>query len=152
MRKGCGGVAENERYGRKQMNRVWENMFLAVVALAVLPALLVRAAEPTRPAERADDPVRVTIDAATRDAVEALVDEIARARLSGRVTAGQLLRDTASFDELRKTLQQAEQVGGPRWVDDRTCQVQLQVSGMRVAATLRRVAGANPDLSPLRAA
>ena len=111
-------------------------------------APLLRAAELAR-GDSAQDLVRATVDAATRDAVESLLEEIGRLSLSGRVSVGKLLRDTSSFDELRKTLRQSEQVGGPRWTDDRTCQVQLQVSGTRIATALSRIAAANPDRSPL---
>jgi hypothetical protein len=122
---------------------------LAALAIMML-AMPARAADTTARSRSGDDPTRAAIDAATNDAVEALIDDISRLQLTRRVSVGQFLRDTAAYDDLRKVLRQSEQVGGPRWSDDRTCQVELQVSGTRVAAQLRRIAAAYPDLTPVQ--
>jgi hypothetical protein len=51
-----------------------------------------------------------------------------------------------------RVLQRAQQMGGPRWIDDHTCQIELQISGPVVAQQLKRVAAADPRRSPLAAA
>src|SRR5688572_30066136 len=123
-----------------------------VLVLMLAVGGLARSAEVTRVSTSSgEDLVRGTVEAATRDAVEGLLEEVGRLGLSDRVSVARFLRDTASHDELRKTLRQAEQVGGPRWLDDRRCQVELQVSGVRVALALQRIAAANPDRTPLPA-
>src|SRR5204862_7590703 len=39
--------------------------------------------------------------------------------------------------------------GGPRWIDDQTCQVRLEISGQRVAQALISIAQSNPKKSPI---
>lgn len=98
-----------------------------------------------------DDPRRVQIEAATERAVDRLRADIGAARITPNLTVDDFLRRTASSDELRKVLQESQQIGGPRWIDDQTCQVQLESSGDTVAAALVSIARAKPDRSPLPA-
>jgi hypothetical protein len=92
---------------------------------------------------------RFQVAAATRDAVSNLVDEISNTYLTRNLTVGEFLRKTDSAAEFRKTLERAEQIGGPRWIDDRTCQIELQISGPIVARALMRIATANARQSPI---
>jgi hypothetical protein len=99
-----------------------------------------RAAEPlTRAQERA----------AIEDAVQGLLSDVSRMSLSRDLTVGDFLRRTRSTDEVVKTLQRAQQLGGIRWIDEQTCQVELQISGPVVGAALVRAAAANPRTTPL---
>src|SRR5690349_15025028 len=81
------------------------------------------------PAWAADDVARPQVLAATKDAVSNLLDEVARVPLNVRLTVGDFLRQTRSTEEMVRVLQRAQQMGGPRWVDDHTCQIELQISG-----------------------
>ncbi|HEY7119497.1 MAG TPA: hypothetical protein VH475_23095 [Tepidisphaeraceae bacterium] len=97
----------------------------------------------------AEDLARSQVQAATKDAINGLLDEVSRTPLSRSLSVGEFLRRTRSTDELVKTLERAQQMGGPRWIDDQTCQVELQISGPVVAQALKRAAAANPKESPL---
>jgi hypothetical protein len=92
---------------------------------------------------------RSQVRAATADAVENLLDEVSRASLTRNLTVDDFVRRTNSRDELVKVLQRAQQIGGPRWIDDHTCQIELQISGPVVGAALKRIAAANPRHAPL---
>jgi hypothetical protein len=125
--------------------------------LMLLGSLLLIAAAPapTTGQERVpavperEKPERPQVAAATAEAVANLRDTIERASINRRVTVAEFLRRTAAEDELTKGLQRAELVGGPRWVDNDTCQVQLEISGPRVASILQTIAIAHKDDSPV---
>jgi hypothetical protein len=96
-----------------------------------------------------DGGARAQVQVATRNAVNNLLDEVSSTRLTRTVSVGEFARRTGSTDELIKVLQRAQQIGGPRWIDDNTCQIELQISGPIVAQALKRAAAANPKQSPL---
>jgi hypothetical protein len=96
-----------------------------------------------------DEGGRAQVRAATADAVSNLLEDVSRISLTRNLSVGEFLRRTNSTDELVKVLQRAQQVGGPRWVDDHTCQIELQISGPVVAGALNRIAAANPRATPI---
>ena len=100
-------------------------------------------------ARAADDAAGAQVRAATKDAVANLLDEVSRVPLTRNLSVGEFVRRTNSADELAKVLQRSQQIGGPRWIDDNTCQIELQISGPLVAAALKRAAAANPRRAPL---
>jgi hypothetical protein len=104
-----------------------------------------------RPAIAQDDAVRAQVQAATDNAVSQLREQIISSRISAMLSVGHFLDQTDSVQALNDTIERAEQIGGPRWIDDQTCQVQLQISGARVAYALVSVAAAHPKRSPLPA-
>jgi hypothetical protein len=96
-----------------------------------------------------DEPPRAQVIAATKDAVANLTDEVYRASLTRSLSVGEFVQRTRSGDEFSKVLQRAQQIGGPRWIDDHTCQIELQISGAVVGQALKRIAAADPRRSPL---
>ena len=96
-----------------------------------------------------EDPRRTQVSAATASAVSTLRQQVLGAPLSRDLTVQDFLDRTGGADDLNRTLQRAEQIGGPRWIDERTCQVRMEIAGSRLAETLGRLAAANPDKSPL---
>jgi hypothetical protein len=60
-----------------------------------------------------------------------------------------LLSRTGDDTLLSQALQNAQSVGGPRWVDDHTCQVRLEISGSELADLLVKEAREHPERSPL---
>jgi hypothetical protein len=104
------------------------------------------------PTVQASDPARAQVAAATANAMSALRNDIASARITPSLTVGQFLEQTNSMDALNDTIARAQQIGGPRWIDDQTCQVRLEISGMRVVYTLRSIANIRANLSPIPAA
>jgi hypothetical protein len=103
-------------------------------------------------AQQADAKTRQEqVAAATSNAVASLRDQIAQQSMARNLTVGEFLNRTEGNDALNKTLQRAEQIGGPRWVDDQTCQVRLEITGQRVADALAQIAAVNPKTTPLPA-
>jgi len=107
-------------------------------------------AETTRKfAPQYDESVRSdTVRAATVSAVRNLYTEIGRQPLKGDLSVRKFLRSMEMENEFMKTLQGAEQVGDPRWVDS-TCQVQLEIPTTRVSYALRQLADSRQKNSPI---
>jgi len=110
-------------------------------------------AETTRRyAPQYDEAVRAdTIRAATSNAVRNLYEEVGRQQLSDNLSVRAYLHSMKLEDDFVKTLQSAEQVGDPRWVNS-TCQVQLEIPATRVSYALRQFADANPRKTPISGA
>jgi hypothetical protein len=117
---------------------------------AVIILLLVLVADVFAQAERARLD-RDKLAAATAAAVAGLKDAIARETVAPGVTVGALLDRTKGHGRLLDALRRAEQPGGPRWVDDKTCQVRLEISGKRVADALVGIAASQPKKTPIAA-
>ncbi len=98
-----------------------------------------------------EDPARAQVAAATANALGALRSDIRSARITPTLTVAQFLDRTNAADLFDDTIEQAQQIGAPRWVDDQTCQVQLELSGAKVAYSLVSIAAARSRLSPLPA-
>src|SRR5688500_5737051 len=90
------------------------------------------------------NPRRDQVAAATARAVERLRAQIAREQVGRNVTVADILKSTGGNDNLVKTLQRSQMIGGPRWLDDQTCQVRLEIAGPRVAAALLQIVSAKP--------
>jgi hypothetical protein len=65
------------------------------------------------------------------------------------LTVADLADKIDSEDQLGKTLSKAQRIGGPRWLDDQTCQVRLEISGTAVAETLTQLVADNESKSPI---
>jgi len=99
-----------------------------------------------------DDVRRAGIAAATDSAVASLVGQIEPEPVAGQLTVKQFLDQTNAQDEFRAALARVEPMGGPRWLDDQTCQVRLQVSGTEVIVDLANIAVAHKQTAPIAAA
>ena len=98
----------------------------------------------------AEDRRRDQIHAAHADALAAVMDDIRTARITDELTVGQFLNRTGGEDRLRALVQrEAEQIGATRWPNKDTCQVQLEVAGLDVAAELGAIAAEHPERSPV---
>src|SRR5947207_5178297 len=97
----------------------------------------------------AQDARRDQIAAATCRAVDLLRNEIAQESIGRNVTVSELLDRTNSTDTFNKTLQRSQMIGGPRWIDEQTCQVRLDISGPRIRQALVSIAASNPKKSPV---
>src|SRR5439155_22200956 len=98
-----------------------------------------------------DDTHRSRIAAATANAIEALKQEVLRTPLDNRLLVKDLIDKTGSDLDLTQTLQRAEQIGGPRWLDENTCQVRLEIDGHRIARTLMQIATVAYERTPIQA-
>jgi hypothetical protein len=125
------------------------------VPIPTLLAAVIACAACCVAARAADDDVdggpRAQVQAATKDAIANLYDEVTRVQIGRRLSVGEFVDRTRSRDDLVRVLQRAQQIGGPRWIDDKTCQIEVQISGVAVGQALRRVAAANPKDSPISA-
>src|SRR5688572_25122037 len=88
----------------------------------------------------AQDARREQIAAANSRALESLRREVSRTSIGGGLTVKDLLDRTNGHDTLMKTLARAQQIGGPRRLDEHTYQVRLDISGARVRAALLQIA------------
>ena len=98
-----------------------------------------------------EDSRRAQVAAATADALGALERDVLAASVTPGVSVEQFLQKTRSRDAFDKTLRQAEQIGGPRWLDDKTCQVRLELPGGDVAEALVAIAQDHPGEAGLPA-
>lgn len=90
-----------------------------------------------------------TVRAATGRAVADLYAQIATLPIHGRLTIGQFLKEMEEAEDFqREVLARADQLGEPRWLNEYTAQVHLEISSLRVRDELMRIAAASPKGSP----
>jgi hypothetical protein len=126
---------------------------LAILILAAAPALAIAQQKPALPARTPSletDPRQEQIQAATTNAMTTLRDQVLRTRLSRDLLVGDFLERTNSLGELDRVLKAAQPIGGARWVDERTCQVRLELPESQVAALLMGIAHSPNQHSPIR--
>jgi hypothetical protein len=87
----------------------------------------------------AQDTRRDQVAAANSRALDALRAQVTAEPIAQGITVQNLLDRTGSAKTFMKTLARAQQLGGPRWVDQ-TCQVRLEIAGPRVARALVEIA------------
>src|SRR4051812_39472507 len=94
---------------------------------------------------------RAQIAAATANAFYTLRRDVEGRQISPDLTVDEFLRRTEGREALTKALHRAEQIGGPRWIDDQTCQIQLEIAGARIVQALSDIAAAESSRSPMPA-
>src|SRR3954466_157910 len=121
------------------MRRLTFILILLAAGAGIAPA---HAEEPRADQARIEGAARVTdqVSAATANAVEKIRADVEDEWLAPNLTVADFLDRTGAAGELTNTLRRAEQIGGPRWLDDQTCQVKLAIPGDRVAQALRDIA------------
>jgi hypothetical protein len=119
---------------------------LVTSLVAALAAVLI--ASGIAPAQSA--PVaRDQVAAASRRAIESLRAQIGQEPIGRGFTVDDLLKKTSSSKEFMKTIDRAQQIGGPRWIDAQTCQVRLEIDGPVVARRLVEIATLDHLESPI---
>jgi hypothetical protein len=104
-----------------------------------------------RGAVAGDDSRQAVIAAAVDSASQGLLNQIDSQAIVPGLTVGQFLNQTGGREELRSDLEKSDPVGGPRWLDEHTCQIRLQVSGTEVVADLANIAAHHRDRTPIAA-
>jgi hypothetical protein len=89
------------------------------------------------------------INAAASDAVARLRADIEIEPISPDLSVADFVHRIGTDDELEQTLRRADQIGGPRWIDDETCQVKMTIGSDRLRPMLVKMAEDNPHVSPL---
>ena len=89
------------------------------------------------------------VRAATADAVDRLRADIEIQRDNSDLTIGDFLQRTSGWDPFLQALHRADQIGGPRWIDNETCQVKLAIGSAQVRQTLVKIAQDSGRASPL---
>jgi hypothetical protein len=117
-----------------------------------IPLLLLVLATASLPAAPVEDTRESQVLAATAGALLRLEDDINHEKLGPRLTVEQFLQRTGQTSALIDLLRRADQIGGPRWIDDQTCQVKLSIPGQRVEKMLEQIAADLGPKSPLPAA
>jgi hypothetical protein len=92
------------------------------------------------------------IELATGNAVSAMLADVSRQPIGREMTVSDLLSRTGSTDAMRATLEEADQIGGPRWIDEQTCQVRLEIPAAKVAHRLVKICDQAGDKSPVKPA
>jgi hypothetical protein len=92
---------------------------------------------------------RDQVAAANSRALEALRAQIVSESIGPNVTVAEFLSKTGTGKKFNQTLARAQQIGGPRWLDDQTCQVRLELPGPQVAKALVDLATLNRLESPV---
>lgn len=121
--------------------------WVAASLMGLMMAALVAAQTAT--SAPSTDAHRVQVQAAASNAMANLREQILRVSLAKGVTVHDLLERTDGVDALSRVLRDAQQIGGPRWIDEHTCQVRLAISGPRVANVLISQASEYPQRCPL---
>ncbi|HEX4795268.1 MAG TPA: hypothetical protein VH370_15840 [Humisphaera sp.] len=107
---------------------------------ALLLALLLAS-----PLWAAEDPSRIAqIDAARSDAIDALRREILAASILPDATVQNLVEKAGGEGVISKALTGAQQMGGPRWIDDQTCQITMSIEGETIAKAVEDIARTRP--------
>lgn len=89
------------------------------------------------------------VSAATGNAVDRLISDVLEERIGMDLTVRQFIERTEGLKQLQMVLSGAQPVGGPRWLDEQTCQVKLSIPRERVLDVLRELAEFRPGRSPL---
>jgi hypothetical protein len=108
---------------------------IAVVLGTGLWACMAAQAEPT---------TRDTTEQAIQDARQKLKQEIMATEIETGQTVGALLREKGKEQELDRQLAEINPVGGARWLDERSCQVRIEVPGDQVAEIVARASALRP--------
>lgn len=95
------------------------------------------------------DARREQVRAAEADALEALRREVLATPVLADLTVGEFVSRAGAEKALEQALERAQQIGGTRWIDDRTCIIRFELEGSAVADALVRAAAKAPDKSPL---
>jgi hypothetical protein len=120
------------------MHRFWLIVGLLMVLLAPASLAWADAANP-----------QPQVAAAMASAVDHLASDIQAEPITSSLNVKTFLDRTNSLSRLTTVLQQAQQIGGPRWIDDQTCQVQVDISADVVRHQLQQIAIDNPKTTPI---
>lgn len=124
---------------------------MRVVAFPIFLAALAAAFLAPAWALGQDDLRQASIAAATDSAVHQIFDELQDQPIVPNLTVGDFLDKTGGRDELVAALHRVEPVGGARWLDDKTCQVRLEITGTEIVADLANIAVKHAGQSPIPA-
>ncbi|HSV16425.1 MAG TPA: hypothetical protein VLI90_19335 [Tepidisphaeraceae bacterium] len=116
----------------------------ARAALLFIAAVATGADQPA-----SDDPRRAQVQAAATNAAVNLREQVLRMPLTRGIDVRAVVDRTQTTAALDQALQGAQQIGGPRWIDDRTCQVRLEIPGSQLSGVLLNEVRQHADQSPL---
>src|ERR1051326_3382356 len=103
------------------------------------------------PLARAVENSRDQVAAATANAIDSLRAQIGQIQLTRNVTVQSIIDRTHGEEPFAAAVARAQQIGGPRWLNSQTVQVQLEIPGRRIARALGEIVQANPKQSPITA-
>jgi hypothetical protein len=116
---------------------------LLTLLVGLLPCANARAA-------KVDDMRRDQAAAANQQALTELRRSVAGESIGDGFTVRDLIERTGTKKRFAQSIERAQQIGGPRWLDDgATCQVKLELPAARVAKTLVEIATQSRLESPI---
>ncbi|MBC8105041.1 MAG: hypothetical protein H7Z14_00500 [Anaerolineae bacterium] len=129
-----------------RMNQMMVNLAVLATLGASAPATFARAPGnlPTTTAS-ATEYDRAQVSAATANAYVNLRKDVERNWIMPQLTVGEFVRRAHGEDALRVAVRQAQQIGGPRWIDDQTCQIKVETTGTTLARALVEIARNDPQ-------
>ena len=91
------------------------------------------------------------VNTARQNAVASLRSQMQGIRLTGNITVDDFLVQTQASDALSALAAKAHSLGGPRWIDDQTVQVKLELPGADLIGQLISIAATHPEnpISPV---
>lgn len=89
------------------------------------------------------------VQAAYDNAMQSLRQQVDDVQIRPDLTIADVIEKVGGEAELATILAKAQRIGGPRWLDDQTCQVRLDISGATVADSLKQIVSDNPKKSPV---
>jgi hypothetical protein len=122
-------------------------MRVAVIFVGVFILAGICHAQPVGDARRGEQ-----VRAAEGFAAANLREQVLKMPVGRNMAVGDLLKRPGGAEALARALQNAKEMGGTRWVDANTVQVQLEISGSQLADLLIADAREHPGQSPLSAA
>ncbi|MCC6239949.1 MAG: hypothetical protein IT448_06605 [Phycisphaerales bacterium] len=124
-------------------------VFISAVSISLAVGLSGGAAWVSAQTGTVVDTRLVQIRAASADAMASLQQQIGTMVLADGVTIGSLVQKTSTQTQLAQLLEQARQIGGPRWLDAHTVQIRLELSGAAISAFVESTIQANPTTAPV---
>jgi hypothetical protein len=93
----------------------------------------------------ADEDAAPVVAAAVSSARDNLLSDVLAEQVTPTLSVGDFLDRTHSTNRLVKALQDARPVGGPRWLDNQTCQVRVDIPGKALKLVLWRITIDSPS-------
>jgi hypothetical protein len=112
----------------------------------VLLVLLLLAGAPVCAQEAGN---RDRVQAAYDNAMQSLRQQVDDYQIRPDLTVADVIEKIGGDEQLTSALAKAQRIGGPRWLNDQTCQVRLDISGATVADTLKDLVESNAKTSPV---
>jgi hypothetical protein len=112
--------------------------------MRVIPIILVSFVLCAPALARDGDQREAQVAAATANALDTLESKLLSASITPDLSVREFIDRTDSHAILDDVVGRAEQIGGARWLDEKTCQVRMELPGSEIADALVHIADTKP--------